>query len=498
MNQFLIKDYNQQIHTSFLELIQKVKKNLFIDMHQISLAFIITHKEHKKHFKNYKILNIIHLLEVAKILVDLNMDTPSIVAGILHDTIENTILTYDNIYNYFGQKIAGMVLSISKLTIIESKNNIINVKGHKIENYRHLICAVAQDIRVLVIKLADRLHHMRTLHYIDNPQQRKRIARETMYIHATLAERIGLHGFHNELQDLAFAELYSDDKINIEQQLSILKKNEVNLVENIINELKEIFCHFSIQLMDITGREKRLCSIWKKIKNKQLSFSSVYDIFALRVIVGDVISCYKVLYIIHDYYDIVPEKFKDYINTPKRNGYKSLHTTILDHRGNRIEIQIRTDEMHKVAEFGLAAHWQYKQNCPNKKNKTFNWISKIFPILQNSNNPIKVLEYAKVKMVYYQVFCFTVNRQLIALPKGATVLDFAFYLSYTIGIKCIGAIVNKKTVPITYQVKNGDHIKINCAKKSKASNLWLKILNTTKAKIKLQKYLKNIKSLYKT
>ena len=497
MSQFLEKHCNQQIHNSFLKLTQKVKKKLFLDIEQIHLAFIIANNAHKKRVKNYKTFCVMHLLEVAKILTDLNMDTSSIITALLHDTIENTILTYDDIRNNFGQKIVNMVLNVSKLTTIESKSDILDIRDHKIENYRHLMCAVAQDIRVLVIKLADRLHYMRTIHHIDSYQQRQKIARETMYIHATLAERIGIHSFQNELQDLAFAELYSDDKVNIEQQLRLLKKDGANLVQKIMQELKKILCNLNIKLIDITGREKRLCSIWKKIKNKQLSFRNVSDIFALRVIVGDINSCYQVLYVIHDHYHTVPGEFKDYISTPKKNGYKSLHTIIIDPKGNRIEIQIRTDKMHKIAEFGVAAHWQYKQNYTNRKNKKLSWINELFCIFQNTNNPIEVVEYSKIKMIYYQVFCFTIDGDLIALPKGATALDFAFYIGYAIGLKCMGAIVNKRTVPITYKLENGDQIEVICAKKNIASNLWLKIVNTARAKIELQKYLSNIRTLTK-
>ena len=492
MNGVSKKRWDEKMQASFDELFEKIKLNPSIDADLVQKAFEIASKAHKGQNRASNEPYIIHPLEVAKIVADLNMDTPTIVTALLHDTIEDTSLTYKEIQNCFDEKIAIMVQGISKLTTIESKNAILNSEEKKVEDYRNLMCAVSKDIRVLIVKLADRLHNMRTLHCIKDANKRRRIANETMDIHSALAERIGIHSFKNELQDLAFAELYPKDKLSIERQLNFIRKDGTSLVQKIISELKDVLSEPDIGLIDITGREKKLCSIWRKIQNKRLSFENLSDVFAFRVIVEDVKSCYKVLCDIHSNYHMVPGGFKDYISTPKTNGYKSLHTIIIGPANNRIEIQIRTDEMHKIAEFGVAAHWHYKQQHPGNKGEHFTWISEILSILQNSNNPDEVLEYSKLEMHYHQVFCFTSKGELIALPKGATALDFAFYVNPDVGFKCIGAIVNKETVPILYELANGDQIEIICSEKNKASELWLEVLNTGKAKTELRKYLNNI------
>ena len=361
MSGVLKKTGDEKMQLSLDELLEQVKVNPIIDTDLIQKAFEIAYEAHKGQYRASNEPYIIHPLEVAKIVADLNMDTSTIVTALLHDTIEDTSLTYKEIQNCFDEKIATMVQGISKLTTIESKNAILNSEEKKVEDYRSLMCAVSKDIRVLIVKLADRLHNMRTLHCIKDASKRRRIANETMDIHSALAERIGIHSFKNELQDLAFAELYPKDKLSIERQLNFIRKDGTSLVQNIINELKDALSEPDIGLIDITGREKKLCSIWRKIQNKKLSFENLSDVFAFRVIVEDVKSCYNVLCAIHSIDHMVPGGFKDYISTPKTNGYKSLHTIIIGPKNNRIEIQIRTDEMHKIAEFGVAAHWHYKQ-----------------------------------------------------------------------------------------------------------------------------------------
>ena len=488
------KDWDEKIQVAYGALLKKLKDNPNLDIKLINKAFDISNVSHKGQFRESNEPYIIHPIEVASIVADLNMDTSTIIASLLHDTIEDTILTYKHIKEIFGKKIADIVQGISKLTTIESKSSILSAEEKKVEDYRNLMCAVSKDIRVLVIKLADRLHNMRTLHCIKNSKKRKRIALETMDIHSALAERIGIHNFKNELQDLAFAELYSQDNLSIEKQLNSIRKDGGDLVNKIVGELKNVLISSKINLVDITGREKKICSIWRKIQNKKLSFENLSDIFAFRVIVQDVEDCYKALGSIHNNYHMVPGAFKDYISTPKTNGYKSLHTIIIGPESKRIEIQIRTESMHRIAEFGVAAHWQYKQQFPDKKEKHFKLISEILAILQNSNNPSEILEYSKMEMHYHQVFCFTNDGKLVTLPKGATALDFAFYIDADIGLKCIGAIVNKETVPISYQLDNGDQVEIICAEKNKASELWLEILSTGKAKTELKKYLSNVKT----
>ena len=309
------KTWDAKMQVSLDELLEKVKVNPSIDTDLIQKAFELANKAHKGQYRASNEPYIIHPLEVAKIVADLNMDTSTIVTALLHDTIEDTSLTYKEIQNCFDEKIAIMVQGISKLTTIESKNAILNSEEKKVEDYRNLMCAVSKDIRVLIVKLADRLHNMRTLHCIKDANKRRRIANETMDIHSALAERIGIHSFKNELQDLAFAELYPKDKLNIERQLNFIRKDGTSLVQKIISELKNVLSEPDIRLIDITGREKKLCSIWRKIQNKRLSFENLSDVFAFRVIVEDVKSCYNVLCAIHSNYHMVPNGFKDYIST---------------------------------------------------------------------------------------------------------------------------------------------------------------------------------------
>lgn len=488
------KVWSEEVRVSFNELLNKIKDNSSIDTVAVNKAFKIAYKAHEGQYRASNEPYIIHPLKVAKIVADLNMDTATIITALLHDTIEDTSLTYNEIKNSFDEKIASMVQGISKLTTIESRNVILSSEEKEVEDYRNLICAVSKDIRVLIVKLADRLHNMRTLHCIKDANKRRKIATETMDIHSALAERIGIHSFKNELQDLAFAELYPRDKLNIERQLNFIRKDGKSLVQEIINELKGILADPDIGLVDITGREKKLCSIWRKIQNKKLSFENLSDVFAFRIIVENDKNCYAALCAIHSNYHMVHGGFKDYISTPKINGYKSLHSIIIGPQNYRIEIQIRTKEMHKIAEFGVAAHWQYKQLQlnDNEKEERFAWISEMLSIVKDSNSPNEVLEYSRLEIHYHQVYCFTPKGGLVVLPKGATALDFAFYINSDVGLKCVGAIVNKETVPIIYELENGDQIEIICAKKNKASELWLEILNTGKAKTQLKKYINDI------
>jgi GTP pyrophosphokinase len=330
---------------------------------------------------------------------------------------------------------------------------------------------------------------MRTLHYINNEERRKRIALETMDVHSALAERIGLHSFKNELQDLAFTQLYFQDKKRIEKQLDKLRRGDENLVTNIITELDQVICKADVGPVEISGREKTICSIWRKIQEKRLSFDNLPDIFAFRIIAPDLIGCYKVLGAIHERYQMLSGGFKDYISNPKPNGYKSLHTVIIGPNNKRIEVQIRTKKMHEIAEFGVAAHWEYKQQLPDDNQKDNLWIGKILSILDSSVDTTEMLENSKIEMHYHHIFCFTPKGELIALPTGATPLDFAFHVHSNIGFKCVGVRVNNKIEPLTYKLENGDQVEIICAEKNKISDSWVDILCTGKAKNEVKKYL---------
>jgi GTP pyrophosphokinase len=478
----------------FKELVQKTKDNTSIDSDLVKKAFEMAHNAHKGQFRASNDPYIIHPLEVAKIVADLKMDTATIVTALLHDTIEDTMVTYDNIKDSFGESIANMVKVITKLKTVETKNSITNNEEKKAENYRTLICAISKDLRVLIVKLADRLHNMRTLHYIDNASKRKMIARETMDIYAALAERIGLHHFKNELQRLAFAELYPKEKKNIEEQLILLRKHSKGVVENIVSEIENVLAKSDVGVTHVSGREKEIYSIWRKIQNKKISFDDLSDVLAFRIIAQSISDCYKIVCVIHNNYHMVHAEFKDYISTPKTNGYKSLHTTIIGPGNKKIEVQIRTEEMHKVADFGFAAHWRYKQKSLSQdEGEHFAWMSEMVSILQHSNSAEEILENSKLEMHYHKVFCFTPKGELISLPKKATALDFAFHIDPDIALRCTGAIINKEAVPIGHRIDNGDQIEIIYAEQYKATELWEELLYTGKAKIELKKYLSKSK-----
>ncbi|MFQ3306819.1 MAG: guanosine-3',5'-bis(diphosphate) 3'-pyrophosphohydrolase [Candidatus Midichloriaceae bacterium] len=484
------KGYNTEY--LFDELLEKLKNTSNLNLDNIREAFDLARKFHEGQIRASKEPYITHPVEVAKILADLHMDTNTIVTALLHDTIEDTELTYEDILGQFGKEVADMVQGTTKLTYIEEKLCFLTQEEKTLENYRNLICAVSKDIRVLIIKLADRLHNMRTLHYITNQNKRKRIAMETMDIHAALAERIGIHSFKNDLQELAFSELYRKEKRYIEKQLEELGENRDYLVKEIEDILREALEQSGMSDILVSGREKKICSIWMKLKNKKISFENLSDIFAFRIVTKNLKACYEALGIVHNKFQIVPGYFKDYISIPKINGYKSLHTIVIGPKNKKIEVQIKTEEMHEIAEYGIAAHWQYKQNII-EDDKNFKWINEILAILQNTANPSEVLQNSKLEMEYHQIFCFTPKGKLIVLPKDSTVLDFAFYIHSNIGLRFISAYINKEIVPMHYRIRNGDQIEIIYEKDYKALESWNAILQTGKAKSELKKYFNEIK-----
>ncbi len=431
---------------------------------------------------------ILHPLAVAEILLNLKLDQNSIFTAILHDTIEDTYLTYEAIEKIAGTEVANLVDGVTKLTRIEYQPEHIK----QAENFRKLLLAISEDIRVLLVKLADRLHNMRTLHHIQSVDKRLRIAHETIEIYSPLAERIGIYKFKNELQDLAFAFLHPEVKKSIISRLAFLRKQGKSLVETIEKEITATMQEAKIH-SDVKGREKTACSIWKKMERKNVPFEQLSDIMAFRIIVDNIADCYHALGIIHSKYHMIPGEFKDYISTPKVNGYQSLHTVVMGPEKRCIEIQIRTHEMHEVAELGVAAHWSYKQNVTShhKQGKQFRWIRELLNILENTSSPEEFLENTKLEMYYDQVFCFTPKGELIALPRAATPVDFAFAVHTNIGLRCIGAKVNSRIVPLKTQLENGDQVEILCAKHPMPSPTWEKFVVTGKAKACLRKYIRN-------
>jgi len=426
-----------------------------------------------------------HPIEVAKIAASMKLDQSSIITAILHDTLEDTVLTYDDIKREFGEHIAKLVDGVTKLTKIEHQPEYIR----QAESFRKLLLALSEDIRVLLIKLADRVHNMRTIKF-KAPEKRIRIAKETMDIYAALAERIGMQKIKLELQDLSFAELYPDARESILSRLEYLREKGATEVENIVHELSEMMKLSGVNAR-VYGREKAPCSIWFKMQRKNISFEQLSDIIAFRIIANNIEDCYRALGLIHSHFQMVPGEFMDFISIPKDNGYRSIHTVVIGPAQHRIEVQIRTEEMHEIAEFGVAAHWVYKQGEEYKtEGKQFKWVRELLNIIDNSEESADVLENTKMQMYYDQVFCFTPAGQLIVLPKGATPVDFAYAVHSDVGNHCVSAKVNSRIVPLQIQLSNGDQVEIQTSKTQTPSPAWEKFVVTAKARAEIKKFIR--------
>lgn len=430
-----------------------------------------------------------HPLEVAEIIAQMKLDSDSIVTAILHDTIEDTDLTIEEVEKNFSKDVAKLVDGVTKLTKVEFKADNIR----QVENFRKLLLAMSDDIRVLLIKLADRLHNMRTIDYIKKAEKRERIAQETLEIYAPLAERIGIQQIKEELQDISFKVLYPDIRESILNRFNTIESDNQNIVERVIQEIKKTISSADLEV-DVFGRRKTPYSTWMKMKQKDVSLDQLSDIVAFRAVVNSVEECYRVLGIIHSTYQMVPNNFQDFISTPKNNGYQSLHTVVIGPFNQKIEIQIRTKEMHEVAELGVAAHWRYKQkHADHSDGKKFTWIRELLAILDQEEAPDEFIRNTKLAMYYDQVFCFTPKGHLIALPKGATTVDFAYMVHSDIGNSCIGAKINGRIVPLRTEVQNGDQVEIITSKNQTASPSWEKFVITGKARAEIRKVIRSQK-----
>ncbi|SOD94347.1 RelA/SpoT family protein [Caenispirillum bisanense] len=429
-----------------------------------------------------------HPVEVAGILTDYKLDSASIITALLHDTIEDTPATLEEIEKLFGPQVARLVDGVTKLTRIELTSD----SAKQAENFRKLLLAMSEDIRVLLVKLADRLHNMRTLHYIKKPEKRQRIAAETMEIYAPLAERIGMDAWKMELEDRAFAELHPDARESIMTRLKYLREQGGDLVTRILDELNKVLKENGLDSVELSGREKTPYSIWRKMQMKDVAFEQLSDIMAFRVIVDSVEDCYRALGVIHGSYPMVPGRFKDYISTPKPNGYKSLHTGIIGPEKHRIEVQIRTRQMHEIAELGVAAHWSYKQgSSPNMEGRQYRWLRELLEILEHASGPEEFLEHTKLEMFQDQVFCFTPKGDLIALPSGACPVDFAYAVHTQVGDTCVGAKVNGRMVPLRTVLKNGDQVDVITSKAQTPSPEWERFVATGKARARIRRFIRS-------
>ena len=468
------------------DLINKVKiYNKFLNHEKLLKAYDFAIKAHSNQKRSSGDPYSVHPIEVANILTDLKLDSATITTGLLHDTIEDTHATYETIKGEFGEEVADLVDGVTKISVFENTA----LSNSKAENFRKLILATSKDIRVLLVKLADRLHNMRTIQGISKEDKRKRISQETMEIYAPLADRMGMHRIRDELEDLSFAVLNNEARELINKRLDEIKENKKDLFESLSFELSEILNENHINA-EIYGREKTPFSIWRKLQKKRVSLEQITDIIGFRIILNNVDECYKTLGIFHKKWNCIPGKFKDYISSPKINGYKSIHTSVIGSNKKPIEIQIRTTEMHDFAERGIASHWQYKSS--EKFNslswKEYDWLKDLVEIIEKNENPEHSYEYTKLQMFQENVFCFTPKGSVIKLPKNATPIDFAYAVHTKVGNTAIGCEINGNKSELQSILRNGDTVNIITSKNQSPSLHWIPITKTGKARAAIRRY----------
>jgi GTP pyrophosphokinase len=454
----------------------------------IDAAYDIAFHAHESQKRDNGEPYITHPLAVATILAGYRLDSSSIITALLHDVVEDTAVTLASVQKRFGAEVAGLVDGVTKLTRLELQSD----RTKQAENFRKLVLAMSKDIRVLIVKLADRLHNMRTIGAVAKPERRLRIARETMEIYAPLAERIGMESVKTELQTRSFAELDAEAYDTIQARLNFLRGQGADVIEEVRNELLRVCRDADVAVIEIAGREKSPYSIWEKMQRRNVAFEQLSDIMAFRIIVPTREACYMALGAIHAGFPVIAGRFKDYISTPKANGYQSLHTgvTLRHPRNQKIELQIRTPEMQIIAENGVAAHWLYKQADASQSDlKQFRWVQDLLEILENSSAPDDFLENTKLELYQDQVFCFTPKGQLIQLPRGATSVDFAYAVHSQIGDTCVGARINGRLMPLRYELQNGDQVEILTARGGTPSPAWERFVTTGKARARIRRFL---------
>ena len=468
------------------ELINKVKSyNKFLNPETLSKAYDFAVKVHKDQKRQSGDPYVIHPVAVANILTELKLDSATIATGLLHDTIEDTYATYKTIEEQFGKEVADLVDGVTKISVFENQA----ISNSKAENFRKLILATSKDIRVLLVKLADRLHNMRTLKAIDKEEKRKRIAKETMEIYAPLADRMGMNRIRDELEDLSFDILNPEARKMIKDRLDTIKDNNLINYNSVLSEFENLLNENNIDFK-IYSREKTPFSIWRKIQKKRTSLEQITDIIGFRIILDNVENCYKTLGVIHNKWNCIPGRFKDYISSPKINNYKSLHTAVIGPNKRPIEIQLRTQQMHEFAQRGIASHWKYKSS--EKFNsltwKEYDWLADLVEIIDKNENPEDSFEYTKLQMFQENVFCFTPKGSVIKLPKEASPIDFAYAVHTKVGDTAIGCEINGKESPLQSILRNGDVVKILTSKKDSPSLHWITSAKTGKARAAIRRY----------
>ena len=463
------------------------KKNLDVDIEKIKLAFSFAEEAHVGQFRQSGDNYILHPVQVAKIIIDMGMDTDSIIAGILHDIVEDTFITIADIKYNFGESVANLVDGVTKL------KKLPNGTKQQDESIRKMMLAMSKDIRVIIIKLADRLHNMKTLNFVPEEKQ-LRVSKETLAIYAPLAHRLGMAKIKSELEDLCFMYIYPEKYVEVRDFVNSKKEERDEYIKDVENIISGLLKKAEIE-GNIKGRFKHYYSIYKKVYEKHRSYDDLYDLMGIRIIVKDVTTCYHTLGVIHEQFSPVPGRFKDYIAVPKSNNYQSIHTTIVGPEGKFVEIQIRTEEMDRIAEEGVAAHWSYKEKVKvGKKDKVYSWLRDIIELNKEADSAKDFVTSITGDIIEETIFAFSPKGDILELKTGATPIDFAFAIHSEVGCKCIGAKVNGDIVPLDYKLKSGDRVEIITSKSAKGpGNDWLDIVVTQGAKSKIRKWLKEKK-----
>ncbi len=464
------------------ELVERVKEYApDADEALLNRAYVYTVQKHGSQKRASGDPYFSHPVEVAGLMTDLKLDQETIMTALLHDTVEDTLATIDDIENNFGKDVARLVDGVTKLSKIETMPE----NERAAENLRKFLLAMSEDLRVLLVKLADRLHNMRTLHYIKNPEKRRRIARETMDIYAPLAERVGMYEYMREMQLLAFEQLEPEAYATITGRLAQIRSLESGHVDAIALAIKQALAEAGLKV-EVWGREKHPYSIWRKMAERHVSFEQVTDIFAFRVLAENEDDCYRALGVLHRTWQFIPGRFKDYISTPKNNGYRSLHTALIYENSMRVEVQIRTREMHQLNEFGLAAHWAYKQGGTRPDGQV-GWLRDLIEIVDASSDAEELLEHTKLAIYQDRIFAFTPKGALFQLPKEATPVDFAFAVHTDLGGQAVGAKINGRHMPLRTQLQNGDVVEIIKGTHSEPQLSWLGFVVTGKARASIRR-----------
>ena len=470
----------------FEDILQRVQEyNVDADLNLLRKAYIFSAREHKDQVRRSGEPYLVHPIEVAYILAELQLDTTSIVAGLLHDVVEDTLTTIENVGEYFGEDVAHVVEGVTKI----SKLKFASQEQAQAENLRKMILAMVDDIRVILVKLADRMHNMRTLQHLA-PEKQRRIARETREIYGPLANRLGIGAIKAELEDLCFKYLEPDECEELTIELEARRKVSTAFIEEIQDKLAVVLAEQGIQA-EITGRQKTIFSIYRKMQAQRIGVDQVYDYVAFRVVTSSVKDCYGALGMVHSIWRPVPGRIKDYIAMPKANMYQSLHTSVMTDKGHAFEIQIRTEEMHRVAEQGIAAHWQYKESdqMTGKDSDRVEWMRQILEWQQDLKDPRDFVQLVKVDLYPEEVYTFTPRGRVLSFRRGATPIDFAFAIHTEVGHQCSGAKVNGKIVPLKYALQNGDIVEILTRPNQRPSRDWLSIVQTSRARSKIRAWL---------